>query len=71
MTACMNNRGGGVLVAIKTNLRSIRSNHLEGRNCEQVMFEIFPLSSPKLIIGVFYRTPNDNYRLTSRTELNP
>ena len=64
----LNNRGGRVLVAIKTNLRSIRRNHLEGRNCEHVMVEIFPLGSPKLIIDirVFYRPPNDNiYRLTS------
>ena len=58
----LNNRGGGVLVAIKTNLRSIRRNNLEGRNCEHVMVEIFPLGSPKLTIdiGIFYRPPNDN-----------
>ena len=56
----LNNRGGGVLVAIKSDLRSIRRNHLEGTNCEQVMVEVFPLGRPKLFIGVFYRPPNDN-----------
>ena len=55
-----NYRGGGVLLAIKSDLRSLRRNQLEGTHCELVMVEVFPLGRPKLIIGVFYRPPNDN-----------
>ena len=46
--------GGGVLIAVKSDLQSIRRNDLERNNTEMVAVEIFTCSKP-LILYTFYR----------------
>lgn len=52
-------RGGGVLLAIKQSLESIRRKDLEC-DTEMIAIELKPVNSPKLIVSVFYRPPNNN-----------
>ena len=55
----LDNRGGGVLVAVKNDLCSIKRNYREESKCVLVMVEVFPSAGLKLIIRVFHRTNND------------
>ena len=50
-------RGGGVLVAIKTDIKSNCRNDLEF-NCEFVVCEIYPSNCTKVIVCGFYRPPS-------------
>ena len=51
--------GGGVLIAVKSDLRSIRRNDLQRNNTEMVVVEIFTCSK-SLILYTFYRPPSSN-----------
>lgn len=53
-----NMRGGGVLVATRSELRSTRRSYLEGPQSEHLMIELYPENCSKFILGVFYRPPN-------------
>ena len=50
-------RGGGVLVAIKTDIKSNRRDDLE-LNCEFVACEIYPSKCMKVAVCGFYRPPS-------------
>jgi hypothetical protein len=54
-----NMRGGGVLVAVRNELRSSRKLW-EGEQSEQLMIELYPVNCTKFILGVFYRPPNSD-----------
>ena len=51
--------GGGVLIAIKSDLQAIRRDDLERDNTEMVPVEIFT-SSKSLILYTFYRPTDSN-----------
>lgn len=51
--------GGGVLIAVKSDLQAIRRDDLERDNTEMVAVEIFT-SSKSLILYTFYRPPDSN-----------
>ena len=51
--------GGGVLIAVKSDLQAIRSDDLERDNTEMVPVEIFT-SSKSLILYTFYRPTDSN-----------
>ena len=51
--------GGGILLAIKQSLESNRRKDLEC-DAEMTAIELKPVNSPKLIVSVFYRPPNNN-----------
>jgi hypothetical protein len=53
-------RGGGVLVAVRNELRSSRKLLLEGEQSELLMIELYPVNWMKFILGVFYRPPNSD-----------
>lgn len=53
-------RGGGVLIAIKSNLQSIRRRNLEGPTAEHLMIELYPSNRTKFMLSVFYRPPNND-----------
>ena len=55
-----NMRGGGVLVAVRNELRSSRKLLLEGEQSELLMIELYPVNCTKFILGVFYRPPNSD-----------
>lgn len=52
--------GGGVLIAIKSDLQSIRRRSLEGPTAEHLMVELYPLNRTKFLSSVFYRPPNND-----------
>lgn len=51
--------GGGVLIAVKSDLHAVRRADLERENTEMVVVEIFTLGKP-LILYTFYRPPDSN-----------
>ena len=53
-----NRIGGGVMLAVKNNILSIRRKDLENDQTEMLACEILPKTKKKLLILVFYRPPN-------------
>ena len=53
-------RGGGVLVAVKNELRSSRRASFEGAQSELIMIELYPANCSKFVLGVFYIPPNSD-----------
>ena len=55
-----NARGGGVLIAVKNEIRSSRRTSFEGAQSELITIELYPANCSKFILGVFYRPPNSD-----------
>ena len=55
-----NARGGGVLIAVKNEIRSSRRTSYEGAQSELITIELYPANCSKFILGVFYRPPNSD-----------
>ena len=53
-----NRIGGGVMLAVRNNILSIRRKDLENDQTEMLACEIRPNTKKKLLILVFYRPPN-------------
>ena len=51
-------RGGGVLLCLKSDFLSVRRRDLEMDEVEAVVCEISDINNSKMIIAVFYRPPN-------------
>ena len=60
--------GGGVLVAIKSELEALHHPDLERPDCELVVVQIKNLNSKPVILYTFYRPPNSTHN--SLNELN-
>ena len=54
-------RGGGVLLAVRSNIQCFRRMDLE-TDCELLWCEVFPVPSYSYFIGVFYRPPNNDLK---------
>ncbi|PFX15231.1 putative RNA-directed DNA polymerase from transposon X-element [Stylophora pistillata] len=52
-------RGGGVLIAIRDNMSSLRRRDIE-TNCELVVAEVNPTKANKFLLYGFYRPPSTN-----------
>lgn len=52
--------GGGILVAVKDNLRTTRRLDLEREGTELVVVELYKPNNKSLILYTFYRPPNSN-----------
>ena len=51
-------RGGGVMICVKSDFISVRCRDLENENVEAVVCELTGTNNSKLIIAAFYRPPN-------------
>ena len=51
-------RGGGVMICVKSDFISVRRRDLENENVEAVVCELTGINNSKLIIAAFYRPPN-------------
>ena len=51
-------RGGGVLICVKSDCISVRRRDLENENVEAVVCELRGSNDSKLILAAFYRPPN-------------
>ena len=54
-------RGGGALLAVRSNIQCFRRMDLE-TDCELLWCEVFPVPSYSYFIGVFYRPPNNDLK---------
>ena len=54
----LNRTGGGVLVAVKDNIRSTRHAELEPENTELIVIELIIPNSKSVLLYTFYRPPN-------------
>ena len=51
-------RGGGVMICVKSDFISIRRRDLENENVEAVVCELTGVNNSKLLIAAFYRPPS-------------
>ena len=51
-------RGGGVMICVKSDFISVRRRDLENETVEAVVCELSGINNSKLIIAAFYRPPN-------------
>ena len=64
-------RGGGVLIAVKSDIHATRRSDLE-TNCELVAVEVMPTRGSKFLVGSYYRPPStkDDYLMELKNFLN-
>ena len=54
-------RGGGVMICVKSDFISVRRLDLENETVEAVVCELSGINNSRLIIAAFYRTPNMDF----------